>query len=57
MKTIKDLKAMIAQPASKEWFKKHGSPKHKALKRANLDPDYKRQVREGKEEDRAFRSK
>jgi hypothetical protein len=31
MKTIKDLKAMIAQPASKEWFAKHGSPKHKAL--------------------------
>lgn len=27
MKTIKDLKAMIAQPASKDWFKKHGKPK------------------------------
>jgi hypothetical protein len=33
MKTIKDLKAMIAQPASKEWFKKHGAPKHKALQK------------------------
>ena len=27
MKTIKDLKAMIAQPASKDWFKKHGKNK------------------------------
>lgn len=38
MKTTKDLKAMIAQPASKDWFKKHGlpkglGPKNKAIER------------------------
>lgn len=27
MKTIKDLERMEAEPASKEWFKKHGMPK------------------------------
>lgn len=26
-KTVKDLKQMIKEPASKEWFKKHGMPK------------------------------
>lgn len=31
MKTIQDLKKMISQPASKEWFEKHGLPKSKAL--------------------------
>ncbi len=31
MKTIKDLKQMISEPASKAWFAKHGSPKAKAL--------------------------
>lgn len=31
MKTIKDIKAMMKEPASKEWFAKHGSPKSKAL--------------------------
>lgn len=31
MKSIKDLKEMIKEPASKEWFEKHGS-KSKALK-------------------------
>lgn len=31
-KTVKDLKAMINQPASKAWFAKHGSPKSKVLK-------------------------
>lgn len=29
MKTIHDLKMMIAEPASKEWFRKHGLPKGK----------------------------
>ncbi len=29
--TIKDIKQMVAEPASKEWFQKHGSPKSKAL--------------------------
>ncbi len=24
MKTVKDLKQMISEPASKEWFAKHG---------------------------------
>ncbi len=33
MKTIKDLKQMMREPASKEWFVKHGMAKHKALKR------------------------
>ncbi len=33
MKTIEDLKKMIKEPASKEWFKKHGTPKSKALKK------------------------
>lgn len=33
-KTIKDLKAMVNEPASLEWFKKHGVPKHKALSKA-----------------------
>lgn len=28
MKTIKDLKQMIREPASKEWFAKHGSKKN-----------------------------
>jgi hypothetical protein len=27
MKTLKDLKAMMSEPASKEWFAKHGLPK------------------------------
>lgn len=27
MKTIKDLKQMTKEPASKEWFEKHGLPK------------------------------
>jgi hypothetical protein len=27
MKTIHELKEMIAEPASKDWFKKHGLPK------------------------------
>ncbi len=27
MKTLKDLKEMISEPASKEWFAKHGLPK------------------------------
>lgn len=26
MKNIQDLKQMIKEPASKEWFKKHGLP-------------------------------
>lgn len=36
MKTIKDLKQMISEPASKEWFKKHGS-KNKALEGKKLN--------------------
>lgn len=28
---ISKLKQMIKEPASKEWFKKHGNPKSKAL--------------------------
>lgn len=28
---ISKLKSMIKEPASKEWFKKHGTPKSKAL--------------------------
>lgn len=31
MKTIQDLKQMISEPASKEWFAKHGNPKRRAL--------------------------
>lgn len=27
MTTIKELKEMKSEPASKEWFKKHGLPK------------------------------
>lgn len=38
MKTIQDLKAMMAKPADKDFFKKHGTPKaisqHKARKEA-----------------------
>ncbi len=36
MKTIKDIKQMMREPASKEWFAKHGMPssKHKALESA-----------------------
>lgn len=33
-KTIKDLKQMISEPASKEWFAKHGTPKSKHLAKA-----------------------
>ena len=40
MKTIQDLKQMIAQPASKHWFEKHGSPKVKALKHAKDSGHY-----------------
>lgn len=29
---VQTLKQMIKEPASKEWLKKHGSPKSKALK-------------------------
>lgn len=36
MKTIKDLKQMIREPASKEWFAKHGSPQSKALGHAKI---------------------
>ena len=51
MTTIKDLKAMIAQPASKEWFKKHGAPKHKALsKMSNEDKSLKHHQILAKEE-------
>lgn len=35
MTTIKDLKTMIKEPASKEWFAKHGNPKSKALHKAS----------------------
>lgn len=28
MKTLKDLKQMMREPASKEWFAKHGMPKN-----------------------------
>lgn len=28
---IEHLKQMIKEPASKEWFSKHGTPKSKAL--------------------------
>lgn len=31
MKTIADLKQMMKEPASKEWFAKHGKPKSEAL--------------------------
>lgn len=27
MKTVKDIKHMIREPASKDWFAKHGLPK------------------------------
>ena len=30
-KSVKDLKSMIAMPASKKWFEKHGSSKNSAL--------------------------
>jgi hypothetical protein len=30
---IAKLKQMIKEPASKEWFKKHGSPKGKAIEK------------------------
>ena len=30
-KSVKDLKQMISEPASKEWFAKHGGGKQKAL--------------------------
>lgn len=33
MKTIKDLKQMISEPASKEWFEKHGSAKKAIAKK------------------------
>lgn len=33
---INKLKQMIAEPASKEWFKKHGMPKSKALKKKKM---------------------
>lgn len=33
MKTIKDLKQMIAEPASKEWFEKHGGAKKAIAKK------------------------
>lgn len=46
MKTIKDLKKMIAQPASKHWFAKHGSPKQKALGKMT---DRDRQIKETNE--------
>jgi hypothetical protein len=37
---IKTLKSMIAQPASKHWFEKHGSPKSKAIHKARrLSPE------------------
>ncbi len=43
MKTIEDLKQMIKEPASKEWFAKHGTshsapshPKAKALHKATI---------------------
>ncbi len=35
MKTIKDIQQMMKEPASKEWFKKHGTPKSKALKKVS----------------------
>lgn len=34
MKTIQDLKQMMKEPTSKEWFAKHGLPKSKALNKA-----------------------
>lgn len=33
MKTIKDLKQMISEPASKEWFEKHGGAKKAIAKK------------------------
>ena len=33
MKTIKDLKQMIAEPSSKEWFEKHGGAKSAMAKK------------------------
>jgi len=39
MKTIADLQKMIREPASKEWFKKHGTPKSMALKKKSKYPD------------------
>lgn len=33
MKNIKDLKQMIKEPASKEWFEKHGSKKKEVAKK------------------------
>lgn len=35
MKTIADLKQMMKEPASKEWFAKHGKPKSEALRGAS----------------------
>lgn len=35
MKTIADLKKMMHEPASKEWFAKHGKPKSEALRGAS----------------------
>lgn len=36
MKTIEDLKKMIKEPASKEWFEKHGTPKSMALHKVKI---------------------
>lgn len=33
MKTIKDLKQMISEPSSKEWFEKHGGAKKAIAKK------------------------
>lgn len=37
MKTIADLQKMIREPANKDWFKKHGTPKSMALKKKYPD--------------------
>lgn len=43
MKTIKDLKQMISEPASKEWFKKHGGAKSVVAKKmSNYDKEMKK---------------
>jgi len=41
MSMISHLKKMIDEPASKEWFKKYGTPKGKALKKVakHLSPE------------------
>ena len=31
MSDLHKLKQMVSEPASKEWFAKHGTPKHSAL--------------------------